>query len=124
MDFQTIKDKTSAMLSNPRILTFTLIGTTSLLIGAFLFFGDDVTASPEDASSEDASPEDASPDSNIFSTAAAAAAPIIPEAPINPFATLNEGEKEPTEQTGGKKRKQTKKKRTRKQRKTKANKRR
>jgi len=42
MDFKTIQDKTMAAISNPRILTFTLIGTTTMLIGAFLFFGDDV----------------------------------------------------------------------------------
>ncbi len=93
MDFEIIKDKTMAALSNPRILTFTLIGTTTMLIGAFLFFGDD--AEEQVAAS---APE--------TSVAAAVAAPFINE---------NEAIPEP-EQTGGKaKRKKTR--RVKKQRK-------
>ncbi len=91
MDFETIKDKTMAALSNPRIITFTLIGTTTMLIGAFLFFGDD-SEEPVTASAPEA--------------AAAAAAVAAPFSFINEPDT-NEIMQEP-EQTGGKaKRKKT-----------------
>lgn len=96
MDFETIKDKTMAALSNPRILTFTLIGTTTMLIGAFLFFGDD-SEEPVAASAPEAA------------VAAAVAAPFMNEP------DTNEIMQEP-EQTGGKaKRKKTR--RVKKQRK-------
>ena len=70
MDFETIRDKTKAVLANPRILTFTLIGTTTLLIGAFLFFGDDkeeVVMSSEPQPSEELPFEELAP-KNIFET--------------------------------------------------------
>jgi hypothetical protein len=98
MDFEIIKDKTMAALSNPRILTFTLIGTTTMLIGAFLFFGNDA----EEPVAEKASV------SEVAAVASAVAAPFINE-------NENEAIQEP-EQTGGKK-KQKKTRRSKKQRK-------
>ncbi len=75
MDFQTIKDKTTAVLSNPRILTFTLIGTTTLLIGAFLLFGDDKTTEESEPLTEPMRPT-----ANPFAQAPAPVpAPAFPE---------------------------------------------
>lgn len=104
VDFQELSDKASAIISNPRIITYGLIGTTTLLIGAFLFFGDDVKEVTTEAVSEVKSEMPA-----IASTIAAA--PVL-----NVFDKDNEYNKESEEykpseefndnqQTGGKNRK-------------------
>lgn len=101
MDFQTIKDKTTAVLSNPRILTFTLIGTTTLLIGAFLLFGDDKEA----AAVESVSNEE-------VGAVAATAAALNPT--FNPFVREEEvQDNNLVEQTGGTKTRSKKQKKTR-----------
>jgi hypothetical protein len=102
MDFKTVRDKTAAVLSNPRILTFTLIGTTTLLIGAFLFFGnDDETGENNNAMEEPVA--DFIPDSAAEATAEATEAIA---SPFNMFANQDDGE-QPPQQTGGKRRKKT-----------------
>lgn len=102
MDYQTIKDKTTAVLANPRILTFTLIGTTTLLIGAFLFFGDD---------KEEASAVESVSNEEVGAVAATAAA-LNPT--FNPFIREEEvQENNLVEQTGGTKPRSKKQKKTR-----------
>jgi len=112
MDFKTVRDKTAAVLSNPRILTFTLIGTTTLLIGAFLFFGNDDETGENNKTMEEPV-ADFMPDSVAEATEEATAG--ISEAtakateaiasPLNMFANQDDGEQPP--QTGGKRRKKT-----------------
>ena len=117
MDFKTVRDKTAAVLSNPRILTFTLIGTTTLLIGAFLFFGND-DETGENNKTMDEPVADFMPDSVAEATEQATAginnvtsgigeATEAIASPLNMFANQDDGEQPPPQQTGGKRKKKT-----------------
>ncbi len=136
MDFKTVRDKTAALLSNPRILTFTLIGTTTMLIGAFLFFGDDADTEKPIVDAEEIIPFSSNPVAAVANSGINNVTSGIREAtsgikeateeateaitsPLNMFA--NQDDEKPPQQTGGKRKKKTR--RGKKQRKSRSTKR-